>query len=141
MINNKFFKIQILNINAIKILIVPLFIIISCAEDQNIIEIEEEEVRFSDLEGLLTNQCYRCHSESQYSFYGLNLDTYENTMAGSIHGSVVIPYNPEESLLYLKCTDEPISGNRMPHDNPGFFVNKPEKLQLLYDWIQDGCLE
>ena len=79
-----------------------LIIIISCSEDQNNIE-SEDEVRFSDLEGILTNQCYRCHSESQYSFYGLNLDTYENTMAGSIHGSVVVPYNPEESLLYLNA--------------------------------------
>jgi len=139
-INNKFFKIFKLNIYAIRILIVPLFIIISCTENQNNIE-EEDEVRFSDLEGVFTNQCYRCHSESQYSFYGLNLDTYENTMAGSIHGSVVIPYNPEESLLYLKCTDAQVSGERMPHDNQDFFVNKPEKLQLLYDWIQDGCLE
>ena len=140
MINNKIFKYHKLKINTTRILIMSLIIIISCSEDQNNIE-SEDEVRFSDLEGILTNQCYRCHSESQYSFYGLNLDTYENTMAGSIHGSVVEPYNPEESLLYLKCTDAPISGDRMPHDNPDFFVNKPEKLQLLYDWIQDGCLE
>ena len=140
MIKNKIFKYPKLKINTTRILIMSLIIIISCSEDQNNIE-SEDEVRFSDLEGILTNQCYRCHSESQYSFYGLNLDTYENTMAGSIHGSVVVPYNPEESLLYLKCTDAPISGDRMPHDNPNFFVNKPEKLQLLYDWIQDGCLE
>ena len=140
MINNKIFKYHKLKINTTRILIMSLIIIISCSEDQNNIE-SEDEVRFSDLEGILTNQCYRCHSESQYTFYGLNLDTYENTMAGSIHGSVVVPYNPEESLLYLKCTDAPISGDRMPHDNPNFFVNKPEKLQLLYDWIQDGCLE
>ena len=54
MINKKdFFKIHKLNINAIRILIVPLFIIISCAEDQNNIEIEEEEVRFSDLKGII----------------------------------------------------------------------------------------
>ena len=140
MINNKIFKYHKLKINTTRILIMSLIIIISCSEYQNNIE-SEDEVRFSDLEGILTNQCYRCHSESQYSFYGLNLDTYENTMAGSIHGSVVVPYNPEESLLYLKCTDAPISGDRMPHDNPNFFVNKPEKLQLLYDWIEDGCLE
>ena len=140
MINNKIFKYPKLKINTTRILIMSLLIIISCSEYQNNIE-SEDEVRFSDLEGILTNQCYRCHSESQYSFYGLNLDNYENTMAGSIHGSVVVPYNPEESLLYLKCTDAPISGDRMPHDNPNFFVNKPEKLQLLYDWIQDGCLE
>jgi hypothetical protein len=139
-IYNKLFKIHKLNLNAIRTLIMPLIIIISCSENQNHIE-SEDEVRFSDLEGILTNQCYRCHSESQYSFYGLNLDTYENTMAGSIHGSVVVPYSPEESLLYLKCTDAPMSGDRMPNDNPNFFVNKPEKLQLLYDWIQDGCLE
>ena len=140
MIKNKIFKYPKLKINTTRILIMSLLIIISCSEYQNNIE-SDDEVRFSDLEGILTNQCYRCHSESQYSFYGLNLDTYENTMAGSIHGSVVVPYNPEESLLYLKCTDAPISGDRMPHDNPNFFVNKPEKLQLLYDWIQDGCLE
>ena len=140
MINNKIFKYPKLKINTTRILIMSLIIIFSCSEYQNNIE-SDDEVRFSDLEGILTNQCYRCHSESQYSFYGLNLDTYENTMAGSIHGSVVVPYNPEESLLYLKCTDAPISGDRMPHDNPNFFVNKPEKLQLLYDWIQDGCLE
>ena len=140
MIKNKIFKYPKLKINTTRILIMSLLIIISCSEYQNNIE-SDDEVRFSDLEGILTNQCYRCHSESQYSFYGLNLDTYENTMAGSIHGSVVVPYNPEESLLYLKCTDAPISGDRMPHDNPNFFMNKPEKLQLLYDWIQDGCLE
>ncbi len=140
MIKNKIFKYPKLKINTTRILIMSLLIIISCSEYQNNIE-SDDEVRFSDLEGILTNQCYRCHSESQYSFYGLNLDTYENTMAGSIHGSVVVPYNPDESLLYLKCTDAPISGDRMPHDNPNFFVNKPEKLQLLYDWIQDGCLE
>ena len=121
MIYNKLFKIHKLNLNAIRTLIMPLIIIISCSEDQNHIE-SEDEVRFSDLEGILTNQCYRCHSESQYSFYGLNLDTYENTMAGSIHGSVVVPYNPEESLLYLKCTDAQVSGERMPHDNQDFFV-------------------
>ena len=140
MIKNRFFKIHKLHINVIIITIMSLFIIISCAENQDNIE-SEDEVRFSDLEGVFTNQCYRCHSESQYSFYGLNLDTYEKTMAGSIHGPVVKPYYPEESLLYLKCTDAPISGDRMPHDNPNFFINKPEKLQLLYDWIQDGCLE
>ena len=125
-----------------------MLIIISCSEDQNEPENEdldepenEDLVVFSDVKGLFKNQCNRCHSESQYSFYGLNLDTYENTMKGSIHGPVVIPYNPEESLLYLKCTDTPPSGDRMPHDNPNFFDDKPEKLQLLYDWIQDGCLE
>ena len=43
MINNKISKIFKLNINAIRILIVPLFIIVSCTENQNNIEGEDEE--------------------------------------------------------------------------------------------------
>ena len=107
-----------------------------------------DTVRFNSLTNLFKNQCYQCHSEEGFSFYGLNLDTYENVMSGSINGPVVIPYEPYQSLLYIKCTPEFLQnsdlstgGVRLPKDNESFFDNNPEKLQLIHDWISDGCIE
>ena len=39
-----------------------------------------DSIRFQDLTSLFENRCYSCHSEPEYSFYALNLDSYENTM-------------------------------------------------------------
>ena len=69
-------------------------------------------------------------------------------MSGSENGPVVIPFEPYESLLYVKCTPQFLEnsslitgGDRMPKDNESFFDNNPEKLRLIYDWIVGGCLE
>ena len=107
-----------------------------------------DTIRFADLTNLFKNHCYQCHSASSLSFYGLNFDSYESTMVGSINGPVVTPFKPFESLLYIKCTEdfsENLSlnneGKRMPEDNPDFFDNNPEKLKLIFDWIKQGCIE
>ena len=123
--------------------------IISCEDKEKIANSDQDQdtiavvdtVRFGDLTTLFENRCYHCHSEPEYSFYALNLDTYENTMLGSQHGPIVVPFEPEQSLLYTKCSGEHTEGERMPQDDLNFFDDKPEKLQLIYDWIHFGCLE
>ena len=123
--------------------------VISCEDNEKIENSDQNQdtiaivdtVRFGDLTTLFENRCYHCHSEPEYSFYALNLDTYENTMLGSQHGPIVVPFEPEQSLLYTKCSGEHTEGERMPQDDLNFFDNKPEKLQLIYDWIHFGCLE
>ena len=123
--------------------------VLSCEDNDKIANSDQDQdtiaivdtVRFGDLTTLFENRCYHCHSEPEYSFYALNLDTYENTMLGSQHGPIVVPFEPEQSLLYTKCSGEHTEGERMPQDDLNFFDNKPEKLQLIYDWIYFGCLE
>ena len=123
--------------------------IISCEDNEKIANSDQDQdtiavvdtVRFGDLTTLFENRCYHCHSEPEYSFYALNLDTYENTMLGSQHGPIVVPFEPEQSLLYTKCSGEHTEGERMPQDDMNFFDSKPEKLQLIYDWIHFGCLQ
>lgn len=123
--------------------------VISCEDNEKIANSDQDQdtiaivdtVRFGDLTTLFENRCYHCHSEPEYSFYALNLDTYENTMLGSQHGPIVVPFEPEQSLLYTKCSGEHTEGERMPQDDLNFFDDKPEKLQLIYDWIHFGCLE
>ena len=123
--------------------------VLSCEDNDKIANSDQDQdtiaivdtVRFGDLTTLFENRCYHCHSEPEYSFYALNLDTYENTMLGSQHGPIVVPFEPEQSLLYTKCSGEHTEGERMPQDDLSFFDDKPEKLQLIYDWIHFGCLE
>tara|TARA_Y100000768_G_C23426026_1_gene428274 strand:+ start:102 stop:527 length:426 start_codon:yes stop_codon:yes gene_type:complete len=139
-----------------KYLFIILFVGVWSCEKNKLTEPNDNEdsitvldtIRFADLTNLFKNQCYQCHSESSLSFYNLNFDSYESTMAGSINGPVVTPFKPFESLLYIKCTEnfsENLSlnnaGKRMPEDNPDFFNNNPEKLKLIFDWIEQGCLE
>jgi len=107
-----------------------------------------DTVKFSNLKNLFKNQCYSCHSEEGFSFYGLNLDSYQNTMSGSSNGPIVVPFKPYESLLYIKCsgdflnnTDLDQGGNRMPEDNRDYFDEYPKDLELIYNWILDGCVE
>ena len=107
-----------------------------------------DTIRFNNLNNLFRNQCYQCHSESSLSFSGLNLDSYESTMAGSMNGSVVTPFKPFESQLYIKCTENFLEnsnlnagGRRMPEDNPDYFEENPEKLKLIFDWIDQGCIK
>ena len=99
-----------------------------------------DTIRYRDVETLFTNQCYQCHSEKEYSFYALNLDSYENIMAGSQNGQVVVPNDPINSMLYLKCAGEHSVGDRMPQGSPNNFDNYPDNLQLIYDWINFGCI-
>ena len=136
-----------LNVTSVAFFISFFIIYISCEnpieddsneEDNTVIE---DTVRFSDLTTLFENRCYHCHSEPEYSFYALNLDSYENTMLGSIHGPIVTPFEPENSLLYTKSAGIHVSGERMPQDDTTFFNNHPDKLDLIHDWIYFGCLE
>ena len=125
----------------------PALIFVSCEDNDELAEKDQDTiattdtVRFQDLNTLFQNRCYQCHSEQEYSFYALNLDTYENTMLGSQNGSVVVPFEPEQSLLYTKCSGEHTEGERMPQDDTTFFNNHPDKLDLIHDWIYFGCLE
>ena len=57
--------------------------VISCEDNEIISNSDQDQdtiavvdtVRFGDLTTLFENRCYHCHSEPEYSFYALNLDT------------------------------------------------------------------
>jgi len=140
------------NISIMNFLIWIILIVIftlSCEEQENVTNdypeqdtlVVKDTIRFGDLITLFQNRCYHCHSEPEYSFYALNLDSYENTMYGSQNGAIVIPFEPQQSLLYTKCSGGSIEGERMPQDDTTYFDIHPEKLQLIFDWIYFGCLE
>jgi hypothetical protein len=61
----------------------------------------------------------------------LNLTTYQTALTGSVNGAVIIPGNPDGSLLVQKQSG----------DQPHFGQLSPEELKLVIDWILAGAPE
>ncbi len=62
---------------------------------------------------------------------GLNLITYATVLKGSKDGAVIVPGDPENSLLVKKQSDT----------TPHFGRLSASELQLVIDWIKAGAPE
>jgi nitrate/TMAO reductase-like tetraheme cytochrome c subunit len=78
---------------------------------------------------LLQARCGSCHGEG--GIKGLNVTTYEALMKGSEIGAVVVPNDPDGSLLVQKQSG----------DQPHFGQLSPDELELLITWINAGAPE
>jgi len=78
---------------------------------------------------MLAARCADCHVKT--SIEGLNLGSYQSTMAGGNSGAAVVPGNAQASLLVQKQTGE----------RPHFGQLNPEELELVIQWINAGAPE
>ena len=78
---------------------------------------------------LFVTRCGSCHGDT--AIQGLNLTTYETTMAGGKSGPAIDPGDPENSLLVQKQAGE----------RAHFGQLSPEELQTVVDWILAGAPE
>ena len=78
---------------------------------------------------LLQARCGSCHGDG--GIEGLNVITYETLMKGSESGAVVVPNDPQGSLLVQKQSGD------LPH----FGQLTPDELGLLITWINAGAPE
>jgi nitrate/TMAO reductase-like tetraheme cytochrome c subunit/mono/diheme cytochrome c family protein len=83
----------------------------------------------SSIGPLLQSRCGSCHGASGIA--GLDLTTYQSTMEGGESGPVIIPGDPESSLLVQKQTGE----------QPHFGQLTPQELELVREWIEAGVPE
>ena len=72
---------------------------------------------------ILQTRCGTCHGEN--GLQGLNLTTYDGLLAGSTNGAVVVPGEPEESLIIQKLTA----------DQPHFAQLSRDEIALVIEWI------
>lgn len=105
-------------------------------------------VSFSkDIQPLLTMCCVDCHSPGgEAEIQGIPQDLREgNAYAAIVNQSsaqdeawtLVVPSNPESSLLYLKVSsDEPPVGVRMPNDRDPL---PDDQIDLIRRWISEGA--
>jgi mono/diheme cytochrome c family protein len=78
---------------------------------------------------LFNDRCGSCHGSGALA--GLNLATYATAMKGGNSGSIIVPGDPEGSLLIQK------QSGATPH----FGQLSASELQLVADWIEAGSPE
>lgn len=92
---------------------------------------EGGEVTYNAVIGeLFGTRCSSCHGPGSL-IAGLDLTTYESAMEGGDNGPVVIPGDPQASLLIQKQQGE----------QPHFGQFTSEELQLVIEWIEKGAPE
>ncbi len=85
---------------------------------------------------VLDTNCVVCHGEEKVKG-GLRLDSYDRLMRGGVDGAVIIPGQPDRSMLLTRIT--------LPHDDKkampseGKPALKPEEIAWIKAWIQQGA--
>lgn len=85
----------------------------------------------SDILPLLSSRCLNCHGGNRTE-EGLSLRTYEDVMAGSEGGVVIVPGDAAHSHLF-----EMVSTQKMPKRGPKL---TPDQVLLIETWINEGAL-
>lgn len=88
------------------------------------------------IDPVFETNCVACHGESKVKG-GLRLDSYAALMKGGKDGSVIVPGQPDKSLLLVRVTLPPDHKEFMPAEG------KPplaaEQVSWLKAWIQQGA--
>jgi hypothetical protein len=85
---------------------------------------------------ILDARCVGCHGESKTQG-GLHLDSYEALMRGGKDGVVIVPGNPEKSMLIVRVSLPSTDKRFMPAE--GRPPLKPEEIAVLKAWIRQGA--
>jgi hypothetical protein len=103
---------------------------------------DNDGARFSaDIQPILsTSGCTvsGCHGTgSAQGNMTLGSGSYDEVLTASgLHGKIVVPGDAASSNMYLKVTDTPPFGNRMPNGGP--YLNTTQ-INLIRDWINQGA--
>jgi ABC-type transport system substrate-binding protein len=84
----------------------------------------------NDILPMLQSRCRNCHG-GQKTEKELNLNSYEDVMAGSENGPVVTPGDAVNSTLA-----EMVVNGKMPKRGPKL---TPDQVQLIVQWINQGA--
>jgi mono/diheme cytochrome c family protein len=81
------------------------------------------------IQEILITRCGVCHGESKQA--GLDFSTYTSLMAGNENGPVVIPADPDNSLILVKTEET----------GAHFSQFTSSEQQIIEDWITAGARE
>ncbi|MEJ5240621.1 MAG: c-type cytochrome domain-containing protein [Anaerolineales bacterium] len=84
----------------------------------------------NDVLPILKSRCVNCHGGERVE-EGLLLRTYEELMAGSANGPVIVPGDPENSLLVQLIVNQ-----KMPKRGPKL---TPQQVEIIIEWVRQGA--
>ena len=94
---------------------------------------ENAQVSFStDVLPVLEARCQRCHGPGRAEV-DLRLDSYDDVLAGSSNGPVVVPGSADTSYLVdlIKSGAMPFGAAKLPE----------AEIQTIVDWVNAGALD
>ena len=114
--------------------LILLFHISGCATQQT--------VSFqNDIDPILSDKCLRCHKPPDGAGYlrtGLNMESYDTLMKGTIFGTVIIPGDSKRSVINKLTEGRAGESMRMPHGDAKKLST--EEIELLNLWVNQGAL-
>ena len=95
----------------------------------------------NDIVPILNGKCLRCHKEPDGMGYvqsGLNVETYEALLQGTMFGTVIIPGDSKRSIINKLIEGRAGELMRMPHgDAKKLTAVEVEQIKL---WVDQGAL-
>jgi len=86
---------------------------------------------------LLVINCTECHnSRDAHKYMGLNLQTKKGAFTTGVHAPVIVPGQPDASLLIKMLMKDPAHHWAMPPTPERFYG---ARLEILRNWIKDGA--
>ena len=89
----------------------------------------------TQIQPIFDNSCMPCHQGSNPSA-GLDLSSYENVMAGSNSGSVIIVGDYQNSVLWQEVSSGDMPNN-IANNNMGIPDLTDNEIELIENWILD----
>jgi Planctomycete cytochrome C len=85
--------------------------------------------------------CLDCHlppSGEGYITSGLDLETYETLMKGTLYGPVILPGDSRHSILNMLVEGRADASLRMPHIKDHPLADK--EIEILRCWVDQGAI-
>ena len=110
------------------------FVISGCAT--------QREISFQhDIDPILIEKCLQCHKPPDgigYVRTGLDLETYDALMKGTMFGTVIIPGDSKRSVINKLAEGRTGESMRMPHGDATKLTK--EEVEFLNLWVNQGAL-
>jgi len=114
--------------------ILSLFLISGCGT-QRVISFQ------NDVEPILNDKCLECHKPPNgvgYVRTGLDMESYDTLMRGTMFGTVIIPGDSRRSVINKLTEGRAGELMRMPHGEAKKLTT--EEIELLKLWVNQGAL-
>ena len=102
----------------------------------------QREISFQgDINPILHDKCQRCHLPPNgigYVRTGLNMQSYDTLMKGTMFGSVIIPGDSKRSVINKLIEGRAGEMMRMPHGDTNKLTT--EEVEYLKLWVNQGAL-
>jgi len=95
-----------------------------------------------DVAPILQSRCIKCHTApdgSGYKATGLELNSYDAVMQGTIYGPIIVAGDSRRSIFNMLVEGRAGKLQRMPHQEQDGLSE--EEIRLLSDWVNQGALD